>query len=152
MKSWNTPPLERALREDAHDARRDPPARLRASILAALDAQATPHVANVTTRARSRAVRPMLAVAAGVLLAGLVWFFARANQPSPSPLQTASSPSSASQRTNDVKSALSSLRQGAAIDGPLLAEAENLSRDTTRATRYLLDRVTTPFLQRSAPR
>ncbi len=147
-------PLERALITDANAARRAPPARLRASILSQLDAEAAPLSSpladDTAIRARSRSVRPMLAVAAGVLLAGLVWLALRTNPTSN--LQTASNASAPSQRTNDVKSALSSLTQGAAIDGPLLAEAENLSRDTTRATRYLLDRVTTPFLPRSTPR
>jgi len=143
-------PLERALIADADAARRGPPPRLRASILARLDAQPAAQVGGAPLRARSRATRPMLAVAAGVLLAGLVWVATRSNPTQP--LQTASSASSTTQRPNELQLALSSLRQGAAIDGPLLAEAENLSRDTTRATRYLLDRVTTPFLPRSASR
>jgi hypothetical protein len=143
-------PIERALTADASAARRAPPARLRASILGQLDAEAAPRVETESVRERSRFVRPLLAVAAGVLIAGLVWLATRAD--APPPVQTASNASPTPERTSDVKSALSSLRPGVAIDGPLLAEAENLSRDTTRATRYLLDRVTTPFLPRGTPR
>jgi hypothetical protein len=121
---------------------------LRASILSRLDAEPAPRVDAETVRERSRGLRPLLAVAAGVLIAGCAWLALRS--PAPSPAQTASN-ASATPRTNGIELALTSLRPGA-IDDPLLAEAQNLSHDTTRATRYLIDRVSMPFLPRTTPR
>jgi hypothetical protein len=142
-------PLERALSTDANASRRDPPARLRASILGRLDAEPAPRVETETVRERSRVLRPLLAVAAAVLIAGLAWLALRSGAPSPA--QTVSGASATSSRTNGIELALTSLRPGA-IDDPLLAEAQNLSHDTTRATRYLIDRVSMPFLPRTTPR
>jgi hypothetical protein len=156
-------PLERALSADANAARRTPPARVRDAILSQLEAQSAqrssaPEDEIEPVRGRPRLLRPLLAVAAGVLIVGLAWLVARPAAPSSTHTASGATPTPASgmpangMPATGIETALTSLRPDVAIDGPLLAEAENLSRDTTRATRYLIDRVTTPFLPRSKPR
>lgn len=160
--------VERDLRSGVQEARRAPPSNLRASILAELERDARRALERHGPGARgamgspSRFAQPGLAIAAAALVTTIVWlaWFDDALPPSSkeAAVVVTSARSEGARAASAVNSALGGFELGSpgasrlAIDAPLFAEASNVARDTSQAARFLLNRVTTPFMLRASPR